>query len=26
LALRHPEWSAERIEQELAREIARAQT
>ena len=26
LALRHSEWSAERIEQELAREIARAQT
>ncbi len=26
LALRHPDWSAERIEQELAREIARART
>ncbi len=26
LALRHPEWSAERIEQELARELARART
>ena len=26
LALRHPDWSAERIEQELARELARART
>jgi hypothetical protein len=26
LALRHPEWTPHRIEQELAREIARART
>jgi hypothetical protein len=26
LALRHPDWSAERIEQELARELARTRT
>jgi hypothetical protein len=26
LALRHPNWSPERIEQELARELARART
>ena len=26
LARRHPEWSDERIEQELARELARART
>lgn len=26
LALRHPDWSPERIEQELARELARART
>jgi hypothetical protein len=26
LALHHPDWSAERIEQELARELARART
>jgi hypothetical protein len=26
LALRHPEWSPQQIEQELARELARART